>query len=163
MARLLSASLCQRMPAAILAGRPLAKEWGNAPSLHSRPMSSATPSLVSTAPIIRIADALAGRVAVNTAVAVRGWVRTRRDTKVGSGLSFIHLSDGSSFHPIQVVASAETLPNYQEEILKLNTGCSVIVEGALVASQGKGQSVEIQAKSVRVLGWVDDPDTYPVA
>ena len=126
-------------------------------------MSSATPSLVSTAPVIRIADALAGRVAVNSAVAVRGWVRTRRDTKVGGGLSFIHLSDGSSFHPIQVVASAETVSNYQNEILKLNTGCSVIVEGTLVASQGKGQSVEIQAKSVRVLGWVDDPDTYPVA
>src|SRR5688572_10324510 len=123
-------------------------------------MSSATPALASTAPIIRIADALAGKVAVNSAVAIRGWVRTRRDSK--AGLSFVHVSDGSCFHPIQVVASGD-LPSYQGEIIKLNTGCSVIVEGTLVASQGKGQSVEIQATSVRVLGWVDDPDTYPVA
>jgi asparaginyl-tRNA synthetase len=108
----------------------------------------------------RITDALAGKAPINSDVKVRGWVRTRRDSK--AGLSFIHVSDGSCFHPIQVVASGD-LPNYQSEIVKLGTGCSVIVEGTLVSSQGKGQSVEIQASKITVVGWVDDPDTYPVA
>jgi asparaginyl-tRNA synthetase len=130
--------------------------------------ATATPSLTSSPTVIRIADALAGKVPLQSAVTLRGWVRTRRDTKVGGGLSFIHLSDGSCFHPVQVVASgaevaAGGLSNYQSEILKLTTGCSLIVEGVLVPSQGKGQSVEVQASKVTVVGWVDDPDHYPVA
>ena len=48
-------------------------------------------------------------------------------------------------------------------MLKLSTGCAVVVTGELVASQGKGQSVEIQASAVEVVGWVDDPETYPIA
>jgi asparaginyl-tRNA synthetase len=106
-----------------------------------------------------VAALLANRVPVGTAVTVKGWVRTRRDSK--GGLSFVHVHDGSCFDPIQVVAQGD-LPNYASEIAKLGAGCSVVVEGTLVASQGKGQSVEIQATSVHVLGWVDDPETYPI-
>ncbi|MGI9013001.1 MAG: asparagine--tRNA ligase [Phycisphaerales bacterium] len=107
-----------------------------------------------------IADLLNSKIALGSAVSVTGWVRTRRDSK--AGLSFIHVNDGSSFHPIQVVA-ANDLPNYDEEIAKLTTGCSLRCTGTLVASQGKGQTCEIQAEHVEVIGWVDDPDTYPVS
>ncbi|MDB4980140.1 MAG: asparaginyl-tRNA synthetase [Myxococcales bacterium] len=113
-------------------------------------------------PVASVAQLLAGRVPVGAPVTVRGWVRTRRDSKGGSsGLSFVHVHDGSCFDPIQVVAQGD-LPNYASEIAKLGAGCSVVVEGTLVASQGKGQAVELAATSVRVLGWVDDPETYPI-
>ena len=111
-------------------------------------------------PIHSIADILAGKVAVNSPVTVRGWVRTRRDSK--AGFSFVQISDGSCFDAIQIVAP-NTLANYEKEILHLTTGCSVIATGPLAASQGKGQAYEIQAESLQVLGFVDDPDTYPVA
>ncbi|NOU34752.1 MAG: asparagine--tRNA ligase [Polyangiaceae bacterium] len=108
---------------------------------------------------ISVKAALAGHALVGQKVRVRGWVRTRRDSK--AGLSFVHVSDGSCFDPIQVVA-ASTLPNYASEVQKLTTSCSVIAEGTLVASQGKGQSFEIQADTLTVVGWVDDPEKYPV-
>jgi asparaginyl-tRNA synthetase len=59
--------------------------------------------------------------------------------------------------------AATELPNYQQDILTLSTGCSVTVSGVLTPSEGKGQAVEIQASSVTVHGWVDDPETYPIA
>jgi asparaginyl-tRNA synthetase len=110
--------------------------------------------------VVAVADALAGRVPVGSPVRVQGWLRTRRDSK--AGLSFLHVHDGSCFDPLQVVA-AGTLPNYEAELIRLTAGCAVVVEGELVASEGKGQAVEVQASSVEVVGWVDDPDTYPIA
>ncbi|WP_223788578.1 asparagine--tRNA ligase [Marinicella meishanensis] len=92
-------------------------------------------------------------------VTIKGWIRTTRDSK--GGFSFLVVHDGSCFDGIQVVAGNE-LSNYEAEILKLFTGCSVIVEGVLVESGGKGQSVEIKATEVTVVGWVENPDTYPV-
>jgi asparaginyl-tRNA synthetase len=108
---------------------------------------------------VDISLALAGKVPLGTPVTVRGWVRTRRDSK--AGVSFIHIHDGSCFEPIQVVAPKE-LPNYDSEVQKLTTGCAVVARGSLTASQGKGQAVELLAESVEVLGWVDDPDHYPI-
>ncbi|MBN8713695.1 MAG: asparagine--tRNA ligase [Xanthomonadales bacterium] len=102
---------------------------------------------------------LAGTLPVGHAVRVRGWVRTRRDSK--AGLSFVNLYDGSCFDPIQVVA-ADTLDNYASEVKHLTAGASIIVEGTLVASQGKGQRVEIQADRITVVGLVDDPESYPI-
>jgi asparaginyl-tRNA synthetase len=126
-------------------------------------MSQTTPSKparTSTPPVVTVADALAGRVPVGSPVRVQGWLRTRRDSK--AGLSFLHVHDGSCFDPLQVVA-AGTLPNYETELARLTAGCAVVVEGELVASEGKGQAVEVQATAVEVVGWVDDPDTYPIA
>jgi len=108
---------------------------------------------------VDVASILKGTVPVGTRATVKGWVRTRRDSK--AGLSFVHLHDGSCFDPLQIVAPG-TLPNYESEIKRLTTGCSVIATGTLTASQGQGQSVELQAESVEVVGWVDDPDTYPI-
>jgi asparaginyl-tRNA synthetase len=102
---------------------------------------------------------LAGQAPQNAPVTIRGWVRTRRDSK--AGLSFVHLSDGSCFHPVQVVA-ANTLPNYADEIQKLTTGCAVAATGTIVPSPAKGQPFEMQASEIRVVGWVDDPDSYPI-
>jgi asparaginyl-tRNA synthetase len=107
-----------------------------------------------------IRDILAGQAAVGANVTVEGWVRTRRDSK--AGLSFLQVSDGSCFDPIQVVAEA-SLPNYQDQVLHLTAGCAVRVVGTLVESQGKGQRFEVKAETVDVVGWVDDPDHYPVS
>src|SRR5206468_11190856 len=98
---------------------------------------------------LRVAEAL--KAPVRTTVTVKGWVRTRRDSKADGGLSFIEVHDGSCFASLQVVARA-TLANYQAEVLKLGPGCSVEIDGQLVASQGKGQAVEVVAEHVRVDG-----------
>lgn len=107
----------------------------------------------------RIADLLRGAVPAGEAVTLKGWVRTRRDSK--AGLSFINVHDGSGFAPIQVVASRD-LPNYESEVLRLTTGASLVVEGELVATPGRPQPVEVHARSVEVVGLVDDPETYPI-
>ena len=109
--------------------------------------------------IIRIKDALAGKPEIGSEITVRGWVRTRRDSK--AGFSFINVHDGSCFDPIQVVAPGE-LENYESEVKKLTSGCAVVCTGVLVESGGRGQQFEIQASEVEVVGWVDDPDTYPI-
>ena len=109
--------------------------------------------------VVSVQQALSGATAPGSEVTVRGWVRTRRDSK--AGLSFVNVSDGSCFAPIQVVAPAD-LANYEEEVKRLTAGCSVIAHGVLVASQGQGQGFEIQATGIEVVGWVDDPETYPI-
>ena len=109
--------------------------------------------------VVSVEHALAGKLPAGEPVTVRGWVRTRRDSK--AGLSFVNVSDGSCFAPIQVVAPS-TLPNYESEVKHLTAGCSVIATGTLVASQGQGQSFEIQASRIEVVGWVEDPLTYPM-
>ena len=109
--------------------------------------------------VVSVEHALAGRIPAGGQVTVRGWVRTRRDSK--AGLSFVNVSDGSCFAAIQVVAPA-ALPNYESEVKHLTSGCSVVATGTLVASQGQGQSFEIQASAIEVVGWVEDPLTYPM-
>ncbi len=111
------------------------------------------------AEVFTIKECLNGAINVDEHVTVRGWVKTRRDSK--AGLSFISVHDGSCFAPIQIVAT-DGLSNYHDEITKLNAGCSLIASGKLVASQGKGQSFEIQADQIQVVGWVENPDTYPI-
>ncbi|WP_028025281.1 asparagine--tRNA ligase [Enterovibrio calviensis] len=107
-----------------------------------------------------VADVLRGKTAVDTEVTVRGWIRTRRDSK--AGISFLAIYDGSCFDPIQAVVSNE-LNNYKEDVLRLTTGCSVEVTGKVVESPGQGQAFELQATDVKVVGWVEDADTYPMA
>src|SRR5512138_3431901 len=106
-----------------------------------------------------VAELLRGAVSAGTPVTVKGWVRTRRDSK--AGLSFLHVHDGTCFAPIQAVIPA-SLPNYPSDVLRLTAGCSVEVDGTLTASEGKGQAFELKATAVRVIGWVDDPLTYPI-
>ena len=105
-----------------------------------------------------VVDVLKGKYAVGESVTVKGWVRTRRDSK--AGLSFIALHDGSCFDPVQVIA-LNSLSNYAD-IQRLTAGCSLSVTGTVKESQGQGQAVEIDATDVEVLGWVENPDTYPM-
>jgi asparaginyl-tRNA synthetase len=108
---------------------------------------------------IACADILAGRAPKDGPVTLKGWVRTRRDSK--AGISFVHVADGSGFHPVQVVAP-NTLPNYADEVLHLTAGCAVEATGTIVPSPAKGQPFEMQATAIRVVGWVEDPDSYPI-
>lgn len=89
---------------------------------------------------------------------VSGWVRSRRDSK--AGFSFIDVNDGSCLKNLQVIAE-NTLPEYEAEVLKAYTGCSVRVEGILNESPAKGQAVELKAEKVNIIGPVD-PATYPL-
>ena len=107
-----------------------------------------------------VAAILGGKVAVGTTITIQGWVKTRRDSK--AGCSFIAISDGSCFPPLQIVA-ANTLDNYNNEILRITTGCSVEITGEIVVSPAKGQAVELHATKIIVTGWIDDPDTYPIS
>jgi asparaginyl-tRNA synthetase len=107
-----------------------------------------------------VVDVLKGKFAVGTSLTVKGWIRTRRDSK--AGISFLAVHDGSCFHPLQAVVPNQ-LANYESDVLRLTTGCSVAITGTVSASQGSGQAFELQATDVTVLGWVDDPDTYPMA
>ncbi len=109
--------------------------------------------------VYTVKQCLDGEISVDKTVTIRGWVKTRRDSK--AGLSFISLHDGSCFAPIQIVAP-ESLENYERDILKLTAGCAISATGKLVASQGQGQLFEIQAKEIHVVGWVENPDTYPI-
>ena len=109
--------------------------------------------------LLTCADILAGRAPKDNPVTLKGWVRTRRDSK--AGISFVHVSDGSCFHPVQVVAP-NTLANYPDEVLHLTAGCAVEATGTIVPSPAKGQPFEMQAESIRVVGWIEDPDSYPI-
>jgi asparaginyl-tRNA synthetase len=107
-----------------------------------------------------IKDVLSGQYQIGDTVTVKGWIRTKRDSK--AGISFLAVHDGSCFDAVQAVAPAE-LNNYETEIKRLTTACSVIVKGTIAKSEGQGQAFEIQASSVEVVGWVENPDTYPMA
>src|SRR5580765_6458811 len=101
-----------------------------------------------------IKDALQ-RTAPAEAILVNGWLRTRRDSK---DFSFLELNDGSSLRNLQIIAKS-SLPNYAA-VQRLITGASIAVRGALVASQGKGQSWEVVADEIEIVGASDD--TYPI-
>ncbi|MGL6122240.1 MAG: asparagine--tRNA ligase, partial [Shewanella sp.] len=79
-----------------------------------------------------------------------------------AGISFLAVYDGSCFNPIQGVVP-NSLDNYDNEVLKLTAGCSVVMTGDVVESPGAGQAFELQVTAIEVAGWIDDPDTYPMA
>jgi len=111
-----------------------------------------------TAHSLSVREILAGRAPKDSPVTVKGWVRTRRDSK--AGISFVHVSDGSAFHPVQVVVPS-AIENYAE-VQRLTTGCAIEATGTIVPSPAKGQPFEMQASTLRVVGWVADPDHYPI-
>src|SRR5437660_12053389 len=98
-----------------------------------------------------VREILGGQAPPGAPATVQGWVRTRRDSK--AGISFVHLSDGSSFHLLQLVAS-NTLPNYEAEVLHLTAGCAGDATGTIVPSSAKGQPSETHAGPICVISWV---------
>lgn len=107
-----------------------------------------------------IKQLLNGTLPVETAVSVEGWVRSRRDSK--AGLSFIAVSDGSCFDTLQVIAQ-NSLSNYEQDIMKLTKDCSLKITGKIAKSLGGGQAIEIIASHIEVIGFVENPDNYPVS
>jgi asparaginyl-tRNA synthetase len=103
---------------------------------------------------ISVKDAL-NKTAPVESISVQGWVRTRRDSK---DFSFIELNDGSCLRNLQIIAK-DSLANYAD-IQRLTTGASIKVEGELVASQGKGQTWEVMARKIDIVGLADD--SYPL-
>src|SRR2546430_7985040 len=101
-----------------------------------------------------VKDAL-NKTASAASILVQGWVRTRRDSK---DFSFIELNEGSSLRNLQIIAK-NSLANYAD-VQKLMTGASIKVDGALVASQGKGQKWELVADKIDIVGVADD--SYPL-
>ncbi len=99
-------------------------------------------------------------LAAGDTVTVNGWVKTRRDTK--AGLSFVSVSDGSCPQPLQLIVP-NSLANYTDQVLHLTAGCAVEAVGTVAESPGQGQSIEVQVTALRVLGWVENPDTYPIS
>ena len=91
-------------------------------------------------------------------VVIMGWVRTRRDSK--GGFSFLEINDGSCLKNLQVIAD-HSIDSFDLISGKLHTGSCVGITGELVQSPGKGQSVELQAKSIEVYGEAD-PNQYPL-
>ncbi|MBD3346486.1 MAG: asparagine--tRNA ligase [Chitinivibrionales bacterium] len=89
-------------------------------------------------------------------IEVRGWVRTKRDSKK---FSFIELNDGSCMASLQIIAES-SIENYDDTVLKLTTGSSIAAVGIIVESPGKGQKYEMQAKKVTVYS-IAPPD-YPL-
>src|ERR1700756_5455828 len=102
-----------------------------------------------------IKNALQSAVPIES-VRVQGWTRTRRDSK---DFSFIELNDGSSLRNLQILAKKNALANYAD-IQRLSTGGSIVVEGTLVPSQGKGQKWELVARHIEIVGGADE--TYPL-
>ncbi|MEA3463085.1 MAG: asparagine--tRNA ligase [Bacteroidota bacterium] len=99
---------------------------------------------------------LLGATEKNKEVLLKGWVRTRRGN---NQVAFVAVNDGTIIHNIQVVADLSQFP--EEEMKRITTGASISVRGTLVESMGKGQSVEIQASGIEVLG-DSDPEVYPL-
>lgn len=97
-------------------------------------------------------------VSPGTEVDLRGWVRTKRESK--QDFAFLEVNDGSCMANVQVVVDA-SVPDYATSIKQIHTGASVAVIGEVKESPGKGQRVEIHARSLRVLGTAD-PQTYPL-
>lgn len=110
--------------------------------------------------IISISKILTSKKFINKEVTISGWVRNVRKSKCG--FSFIDLYDGSCFSPLQVLAEKQ-LHNYKTQILKLSTGCSMIVLGVLQRSINRKQDVELLAKRISISGFIDNPKTYPVS
>ncbi len=110
----------------------------------------------SNSPWLQVAKALSGEH-IDMDIEVRGWVRTRRDSK--GGFSFIEVNDGSCFGNLQIIADA-SLPNYSTEISSLSVGSSIVARGKLKASQGQGQASELVATEVRLIG--DAPADFPL-
>ena len=92
---------------------------------------------------------------LNSTVVVRGWVRTKRQSK---NVTFINLSDGTTIHTIQAVVESESIST--EVMAKVQTGACLEIHGTLIASQGS-QKVEVQVEKLLILGEAD-PDKYPI-
>ncbi|MCR3754788.1 MAG: asparagine--tRNA ligase [Candidatus Westeberhardia cardiocondylae] len=109
---------------------------------------------------VSIKNILRGYIEINSTVIVQGWIRTKRNSKIG--ISFIVINDGSCLRNLQIIANT-SLKNYTKDILLLTTGCAIKVFGNLKISPNNNQKYEIQAIEIKILGWIDNPKKYPIS
>jgi len=122
--------------------------------------SSTAPSSADSIVLRRVKAIDATKATDGDSVLVKGWVRTVRKQKT---LAFVGVNDGSNMSGIQCVLSFDSIDEVtKEELGKITTGCSVVVEGPLVESRGGKQAVEVAAKKLRVVGECPG-ETYPLA
>ncbi|MGP1957711.1 MAG: OB-fold nucleic acid binding domain-containing protein, partial [Arsenophonus sp. ER-QC15-MAG3] len=107
--------------------------------------------------IVPVVEVLQGCIIVGEEIIVRGWVRTRRDSK--AGFSFLAIYDGSCFNSLQAIVN-NRLDNYKNEVLNLTTGCSIEITGIVKLSKGKEQKFELSATNVVVVGMIENPNSY---
>ena len=105
---------------------------------------------------IKISDIFARPELLGQEVSVMGWVRTRRGNK---HVQFVALNDGSTIRNLQIVFDMEQFTD--EQLKAVTTGAAIHVDGILVESMGKGQSCEVQARSLEIFGTAD-PEKYPL-
>ncbi len=105
----------------------------------------------------RIKNLLADKP-IGKALEVRGWLKTRRDAK--GNFSFLEINDGSCLANLQVIAD-NSLANYETEIKRLTTGCSIKAAGNIIESPAKGQDIELHAKEIEIYGW-SPAESYPL-
>ncbi|WP_343188069.1 asparagine--tRNA ligase [Buchnera aphidicola (Ceratoglyphina bambusae)] len=110
--------------------------------------------------VFSIKDIYSNKVKINSIINIFGWIKSKRDSKIG--ISFIDIFDGSCIHNLQIIAKSN-LKNYYLEIIKLNSGCSVHVNGILILSKKGNQKYELLLKKIKVFGIIKDPDTYPIS
>lgn len=110
--------------------------------------------------VVSISSILNDKINISSIVTIKGWVRTRRDSKLG--ISFISVYDGSCLNTIQTIAHS-TLKNYKKEVMSITTGCAVTVTGKLILSKGKLQKFEIYINQIKVVGRIENPKKYPIS
>ncbi|MFI4846868.1 MAG: asparagine--tRNA ligase [Candidatus Makana argininalis] len=110
--------------------------------------------------IVYIVDLINGLIPINKTINVKGWVKNKRNSKLG--ISFITVYDGSCFSSIQIIVNKK-ISNYENLVLKLTTGCSISVKGKIVHSIGIHQKYEILADSISLIGSVKNPHKYPIS
>ncbi|BAP58735.1 asparagine--tRNA ligase [Candidatus Tachikawaea gelatinosa] len=109
--------------------------------------------------VVSISDVLKHHIKIKTKITVRGWIKTKRDSK--SGISFIHIYDGSCINNLQIIVP-NTIKNYSE-VKKLNSGCSVIILGNLEKSVGRSQIYDLYAHDIKIIGTIKNPENYPIS
>ncbi|MGK2897024.1 MAG: asparagine--tRNA ligase [Candidatus Makana argininalis] len=110
--------------------------------------------------IVYIVDLIKGSIPINDTINIKGWVKNKRNSKLG--ISFITIYDGSCFSSMQIIVKKKIL-NYNSIVLKLTSGCSISVKGRIVNSIGKNQKYEIIADTINLIGWVKNPYNYPIS
>ncbi|CRK85641.1 Asparagine--tRNA ligase [Candidatus Providencia siddallii] len=110
--------------------------------------------------IVSIINIVKNTITIGSNIIIQGWVRTIRTSK--TGISFIGIYDGSCNSLLQIIAY-DKLSNYKNEILRITSGCSLVVTGVLKKSPGIGQYFELEAYKIKVIGWIKNPDSYPIS
>ncbi|MCW5197784.1 asparagine--tRNA ligase [Buchnera aphidicola] len=112
--------------------------------------------------IVSIKDIFKKKVLINSIIQIQGWIKNKRNSK--SNLLFIDIYDGSCVNTLQVIVNKNLLIDDEDnEIIKSTPGCSVSVQGKLIYSLNVEQKFEMHVNKIKVVGWIQNPDSYPMS